>query len=178
MSKKDKTLREVLEQGIYQKVNVKVGSKQGSSFFYCGKGKYAVFEISKKIQKEMKAQIAQQKRNLENRLLNLDKIYQEKKESALKDGKIKNVAEYIKALDKSYKKEKQKLPLDIVAREWELSVPLLDRPVEEVVMGISPDEYPCKIIYIKGHELGKYWTIAEYVGKEKLHKEDEEQEEE
>lgn len=178
MNKKDKTLRELLEQGTYQKVNVKVGSKQGSSFFYCGKGKYAVLEISKKIQKEMKAQIAQQKRNLETRLLNLDKIYQDKKESALKDGKIKNVAEYIKSLDKSYKKEKQKLPLDIVAREWELSVPLLDRPVEEVVMGISPDEYPCKIVYIKGHELGKYWTIAEYVGKEKLHKEDEEQEEE
>lgn len=70
-------------------------------------------------------------------------------------------------LEKNYKerdKMKVNLPKRIAELEKEISnyTPLLTRVVVEMVDGISPDEPNTKIIYIKGSEIGKYWTIKEY----------------
>lgn len=162
--KMPKTLQEALSKNKFQSVNVKIGSKQGSSFFYCGSGSNAISHISKKIDSAMLRQAQNRKKLLTNRLTNLDKIYQDRINKAIKSGRVKNKEKYIADVEKLKEHERKVLPTKISEIEYDISVRLLDRPVQEVVDGISPDEMPCKIIYIKGHEIGKYWTIKEYLG--------------
>ena len=162
--KMPKTLLETLNKTKFQKVNVKIGSKQGSSFFYCGSGSNAIPHISKKIDGTMLRQAQNRKKLLINRLTNLDKIYQDRINKAIKSGKVKNKEKYIAEVEILKERERKVLPTKISEIEYDISVRLLDRPVQEIVDGISPDEKPCKIIYIKGHEIGKYWTVKEYLG--------------
>ena len=162
--KMPKTLQEILDKNKFQNVNVKIGSKQGSSFFYCGSGSNAISHIVKKIDSAMLRQAQNRKKLLTNRLTNLDKIYQDRINKAIKSGRVKNKEKYIADVEKLKEHERKVLPTKISEIEYDISVRLLDRPVQEVVDGISPDEMPCKIIYIKGHEIGKYWTIKEYLG--------------
>lgn len=166
-----KTLNELLSQPKYEQINVKIGCKDGTSFFYCDKGVIAKKEILK-LQHSLHNQLEKQKAQLERRLNNLDKIYQERIKEALKSGKIKNKEEYLSKMEEEKERERETLPKQIAIREKELDIPILDREVKEVVKGISKDESPCEIIYIAGHEKGKYWTIAEYTRKVKIAKED------
>ena len=76
MAKIKKTLGEILQENKYQTCNVKIGSKQGSSFWYCGKGNIA-YSLPE-IKKARASTLAQSHRTLTNyiyRLENLDKIY-------------------------------------------------------------------------------------------------------
>lgn len=167
----NKTLGELLITPLYQRINVKIGSKQGSSFFYCGKGKEAIKELNK-INKQLVKQNTLTLNNLKTRLEHLDEIYQERINLAKEKGKITDLKSYIASLNVEKERERIRIPKKIAEVEWCINNHVLDRPVQEIVDGICQDEYPCKIVYIKGIEQGKYWLICEYKSK-KVEKEDE-----
>lgn len=163
-----KILNEILKDKKYQKTNIKVGSKSGSGFWYCGKGNlaYSLPEIKKareRLLKQSKGTLYQ----LQFRQSHLDEIYVETLKKAKKKG-IKNLEEYQKKLNINKERERALLPKKIASIEYDVAIGLLDRPVMEVVEGISPDEKPCWIIYVKGNEKGSYWTIAEYNKRRKI----------
>ena len=58
--------------------------------------------------------------------------------------------------NKTRKKEKEfaELPNLISSVEYDILTPFIDRPVVEVIKGISPDEQPCYVIYVQGNEKG------------------------
>ena len=161
-----KTLIELLQDKKYQKTNIKVGSKSGSGFWYCGKGDKA-FSIPdiKKIRERLLKQSKGLLKQLQNRLLNLDSIYDKTLERA--KNKVKDYDKYAQRINIKRERERVMLPKKIVSVEYDIATNLFDRPVQEIVEGISPDEKPCWIIYIKGNEKGAYWTIAEYTKRRK-----------
>ena len=164
-----KKLIELLNEKKYQKVNVKIGSKGGSSFWYCGKGNttYSINEIKKAREKtirQSKGALKQAKYRLEN----LDMIYATNIEKVIKNCNIKDIEAYKKKMHTTLEKERLLLPKRIASLEYDVATTLLDRPVLEIVNGISPDEEPCYVIYVKGNEKGEYWTIAEYNKRKKL----------
>lgn len=167
----NKTLSELLTANIYQKINVKIGSIKGNSFFYCGKGRDALSALSRSVDRIAKKRLKMETEHLEERLENLDKIYETrlketiKRVNTSKSKRYVNIEKVKEDLEKSKARELKKLPKEIEIRKQELEVHLLDREVVEVIEGISPDEKPCRIIYIKGHEKGAYWTIDEYENK-------------
>lgn len=162
MTRMSKTLGTLLKERKYQNCNVKIGSKGGSGFWYCGKGELtfslpAISQANVTTHKQtLKALLA-----LQNRLDNLDLVYQEIYQKAKKKG-IKNEKQYLEQLRIRQERERVSLPKKIASLTYDASIMLIDRPVREVVYGISPDEKPCWIIYVKGNEKGNYWTIAEY----------------
>ena len=157
-----KTLSSVLQQTKYQKANVKIGSKGGSSFWYCGKGNntYSIQAI-KQARHNLLKQSQRMLKNYEDRLEHLDEIYEQTYKKSLKR-KIKNRETYKKKLYRKKELEKINLPKKIEQTKYDINTHLLDRPVQEIVVGICKDEAPCYIIYVKGNERGSYWTIAEY----------------
>lgn len=156
-----KTLIELLQEPKYQKCNIKVGSKSGTSFWYCGKGQ---LDFSLPAIKKARSSLLKQNHSmlyqLQYRLTNLDKLY----DSLLKSNrkKVKNFAEYERKMNIKRERERAMLPKKIASAEYDIATHLLDRQVCEVIYGICPDETPCWIIYVKGNEKGAYWTIAEY----------------
>lgn len=156
-----RTLEQLLLTKKYRNVNVKIGSKNGSSFWYCGKGHLAIPEI-RKIKTQLKRQSHKTLADLKERLENLDDIYEQTFEIAKTNPRIKSIVAYEKTLMKRKEIEKKKLPIKIASVEYDIAVSPLDREVLEIVEGISPDEKPCWIIYIKGNEKGSYWTVEEY----------------
>ena len=166
--KMKKTLNEILQDTKYQKANIKVGSKSGCGFWYCGKGNiaYSLPEIKKareRLLKQSKGTLYQ----LQYRQSHLDEIYAETLNKAKKKG-IKNFEGYQKELNIKKERERALLPKKIASIEYDIAIDLVNRPVQEVVAGISPDEKPCWIIYVKGNEKGAYWTIAEYNKRRKI----------
>lgn len=168
-----KLLKDLLNEKKYQKVNVKIGSKQGSCFWYCGEGDLALSlpEINNAniIHKERSKNKLEQ---LKYRLEHLDKIYEaiieETRQRMIKNPKkckVKDFDKYVKKTLKTKELERASLPKKIESVCWDIETDFLDRPVQEVVKGISPDEAPCYIIYVKGNEKGNYWTIKEYKDK-------------
>lgn len=192
-----KTLEQVLTSlAKHKKTSVKIGSKGGISFFYCGKANNSFNEIDR-IGKNYLAQLKREYKTKteimsnfdeywENRIAKIrqieDKKYQnklianitlkdkERRKAAIK-AKRKDIECKLKklpsVLEKNYKardRMKVNLPKRIAELEKEISnyTPLLTRVVVEMVDSISPDESNTKIIYIKGKEIGKYWTIKEY----------------
>ena len=103
---------------------------------------------------------------LNRRLKNLDKIYDDIIEKA-KARETKDFDKYLLKLLKKKNSEKSSLPKKIASVEYDIATHLLDRPVMEIVEGISPDEKPCWIVYVKGNENGDYWTVKEYEKKNK-----------
>ena len=103
---------------------------------------------------------------LNRRLKNLDKIYDDIIEKA-KAREVKDFDKYLFKLLKKKNSEKSSLPKKIASVEYDIATHLLDRPVMEIIEGISPDEKPCFIIYVKGNENGDYWTVKEYEKKNK-----------
>lgn len=163
-----KTLIETLKDTKYQKANIKVGSKSGSSFWYCGKGNvaYSLPEIKKareRLLRQSKGTLFQ----LQYRQKHLDEIYDDTLKKAKKKG-VKNFEEYKTKLNIKKERERALLPKKIASVEYDIAIDLVNRPVQEVVFGISPDEKPCWIIYVKGNEKGAYWTIAEYNKRRKI----------
>lgn len=163
-----KTLNDLLQEKKYQKTNIKVGSKSGSSFWYCGKGDiaYAIPEIEKARKRTLK-QVKGTLYQLKYRQEHLDEVYNEILKQAKKK-KIKNFDEYERKLNIKKERERLLLPKKIKNVQYDVDTTLLDRPVKEIVYGISPDEVPCWIIYVKGNEKGYYWTIAEYKKKSRV----------
>lgn len=167
-----KTLYKLLSESKYQKCNVKIGSNKGSGFWYCGKGNFAL-SLNHIIKANEKLKESSQKEL--NRLLyrqaNLDYVYEESLNTFIKNSKKKK--RYIdldkkkEELTQKKENERKSLPSKIKSIEYDINTDLLDRPVVEVVEGISPDEMPCWVIYIKGNEKGNYWTIAEYEKRER-----------
>ena len=173
MTRMSKTLGTLLKERKYQNCNVKIGSKGGSGFWYCSKADQ--FHSTPLINTERELLIRQSKNTLallNRRLKNLDKIYDDIIEKA-KARKTKDFDKYLFKLLKKKNSEKSSLPKKIASVEYDIATHLLDRPVMEIVEGISPDEKPCYIIYVKGMERGQYWTIKEYLNKRK--KDDEEE---
>ena len=164
-----KKLIDLLNEKKYQKVNVKIGSKSGSSFWYCGKGNtnYSLYEIKKAREKTLRQSKGALKQ-AQYRLENLDMIYATNIEKVIKKGTIKDIEAYRKKMHTTLEKERLLLPKKIASLEYDVAIPLLERPVLEIVEGISPDEKPCYVIYVKGNEKGEYWTIAEYNKRKKL----------
>ena len=167
------TLRELLNDKKYQDTNIKVGSKSGTSFFYCGKGDkaYSIPAI-RNARENLLKQIKVHYDSLTYRYKHLDKIYEETYEKARSEKrKVKDFEAYHKKMEIRKERERISLPKKIKNFQYDLDTHLLDRPVQEVVYGISPDEKPCWIIYIKGNEVGAYWTIKEYLKRHKGEKE-------
>ena len=165
-----KTLNEILHDKKYKSVNLKIGSKQGSSFWYCGSGSllYTIPTI-KKVRVSTLAQLHRALSSYEYRRDNLDKIYDETLELAKQREKpIKDFEKYKSNLMRKKENERKRLPKLIKQVQSDIDTHLLDREVQEIIKGISPDEKPCYIIYIKGTEKGSYWTIQEFL---KRHKE-------
>lgn len=154
-----KTLNEVLKSC---KDNVKVGSYSGSSFYYCGKGGNVAIATLKGLNRDIKKTNIKTKLSLEYRLANLDKIYEKQIKEQIKSGKVKDVKQYKESMMKQKERERKHLPTKIASYEYDIATHILNRPLVEMRNGISPDEKPCKIIYVKGNEKGKYWTIKEY----------------
>lgn len=163
-----KTLNDLLKEKKYQKTNIKVGSKSGSRFWYCGKGDiaYSLPEIEKARKRTLK-QVKGTLYQLKYRQEHLDEVYAEILKQAKKKN-IKNFSEYERKLNIKKERERLLLPKKIKNVQYDVDTTLLDRPVKEIVYGISPDEVPCWIIYVKGNEKGSYWTIAEYKKKSKV----------
>ena len=164
-------LNELLLMPKYRNLNVKVGSKSGSSFWYCGKaGKGCL----KDIERAYTYTLPQSKvvlRNLEKRLEHLDEIYEGHINQAMKrheNSTEKKMNNYLKMINAKWKEEKVWLPKKIKSVQNDLATHFLDRTVVEVVKGISPDEEPCYVVYVKGNERGRFWTIKEY---QKVYKE-------
>lgn len=162
-----KTLRTLLKERKYQNCNVKIGSKGGSGFWYCGKA--SQYHSTPLINMERESLIRQSKNTLallNRRLKNLDRIYDDIIENA-KARETKDFDKYLFKLLKKKNSEKSSLPKKIASVEYDIATHLLDRPVLEVSKGISPDENPSFIIYVKGNENGDYWTVKEYEKKNK-----------
>ena len=167
MTRMSKTLGTLLKERKYQNCNVKIGSKGGSGFWYCSKA--SQYHSTPLINMERESLIRQSKNTLallNRRLKNLDKIYDDIIEKA-KARETKDFDKYLLKLLKKKNSEKSSLPKKIASVEYDIATHLLDRPVMEIVEGISPDEKPCFIIYVKGNENGDYWTIKEYEKKNK-----------
>lgn len=157
-----KTLNELLKEKKYKECNVKIGSKNGSGFYYCGKANliYSLKELERaneKLYRQNTNVISQ----LTKRYNQLDQIYNATIEKAKKRN-IKNWDLYIAKLNKKKAIEQKRLPKLISDIKNDRSIHILDRVVKEIVVGISPDEQPCYVVYVSGHEKGMYWTIAEY----------------
>lgn len=164
-----KTLRELLQEKKYQKCNVKIGSNKGSSFWYCGKVDNQIsLPTIRKIREQLLSQSKSVLKQLNYRLNNLDKIYEKTIQEAKKKN-LKNIENHIKKLLITKERERQLLPKKIKSVEYDIDTPLLDRQVVEVVEGISPDEKPCWVVYIKGNERGWYWTIQEAMKGKKIY---------
>lgn len=167
MAKKNKTLRQLLSQSGYQNINVKIGCKQGNSFVYCDVGGEMAIATLPTLQPLLRKRLTIKKDNLVNRFNDLDAIYQRRLKKALKSPKIKDKEEYERKLMITKERERNSIPKKMSQYDYSIETPLLDRPVLNIYDGICPDEYPCKIVYIKGVENGDYWLISEYRKKHK-----------
>ena len=86
------TLNELLHESKYQKTNIKVGSKGGSSFWYCGKGDLsysipAIRDIRKRLMSQCKSNLYQLKYRQEH----LDQLYETTYKVAVEKRKIKDI---------------------------------------------------------------------------------------
>lgn len=156
-----KTLHDTIKN---LKCNIKVGAINGSSFFFCSKAPKLykdIDNIEEKMLKQNKKKIVQ----YQTRLKNLDSIYKRITDLAIKNS-VKHgdkwLEQRLRALEKNKAKEQQELPMKISVIKENMKIPLLKRQVVEIHEGISVDEQPCKVIYVKGVETGAYWTIKEY----------------
>lgn len=156
-----KTLNELVNDPKYLKCNIKIGSKSGSSLWYCGKCKNFEKDLDK-IRRKLLAQSKGTLYQLQFRQKHLDRLYEQLYKETIKKGKIKDTEKYYNNLMVKKERERLSLPKRIASIEYDIATPLLDRPVLEVVKGISPDEAPCWVVQVKGNERGCYWTIKEY----------------
>ena len=148
-------------------VFVKIGSVNGSGFWYCER---LSVNSNEQIGGENLKMVLKEQRQLEKakkQLSNLDQYYDNYIESWLKNPRNKKKTEtqkqtFIANQMKSKEIDRERLPKFVEELEYNLSINFLNRPVVEIVDGISPDEPNTKIIYIKGYERGNYWTIKEY----------------
>ena len=143
-------LQDYLKQNKGQRV--KIGSIKGSSFFYCD-------TIGENTEKEIE--------NIGN---SFKKHY--------KDSANTKYTAYKNSIIEKDKKNNLKLYRRYM-KLYNGFTSLLTREVIEVYDSISYDELDAKIVMVKGKEIGKYWTIKEFVNekeeeKEKLRKQAEE----
>lgn len=163
-----KTLREVLLTNRFKKCNVKIHSIDGSSFWYCGIGDSEIsFPLIEKENISTRKTSRAVLERLKYRLENLDKIYEKEANKRIRKGLVKNVEVYLQMVEKRKEIEREELPKRIEDIRYDIHHDLLDRPVVEIFEGISPDEAPCYIIYVKGNEKGFYWTVEEHARKHK-----------
>ena len=156
-----KTLHDTIKN---LKCNIKVGAINGSSFFFCSKAPRLYKDIDK-IEEKATIQNKKKIKQLKTRLDNLDTIY-----TRITNSAIKNPVKYgqkwleqrLRALEKIKAKEQKELPIKISVIKENMNIPLLKRQVVEIHEGISVDEQPCKVIYVKGVETGAYWSVYEY----------------
>ena len=163
-----KTLNSVLYNLSRKKgISVKIGSKDGSGLWYCAKltaHTHNDIDIENKI---IRTRETRYLKKLQNKIADLDGWY--KKEIARwldnpKNQKKSEAAKQIKITQmlKSKELDRTRIPTTIKQIEYDIDNAFLNRPVVEMVDGISPDEPNTKIIYVSGYEHGDYWTIKEY----------------
>ena len=167
-SKINKTLGELLQEEKYQKCNLKIGSKGGSSFWYCGSGKlsYALPQIEKAFESVKRNNMAVLNK-LHYRYKHIDKIYNDLFKEKEKAKEPLEFEKYKTRMLRKKEKEIEDYPNKVASLEYDIENGFLGRPVLEVLKGISRDEDPCYIVYVKGNEKGAYWTIKEYLKRHK-----------
>ena len=95
-----KTLDEILKDKKYKQCNIKVGSKNGSSFWYCGRANIIYSKVDlEKAQKRLYNQNTKTISLLTKRLDHLDQIYNETITNAKKRN-IKNWDKYMERINK------------------------------------------------------------------------------
>lgn len=174
---KNKKLADVLKKYLDKNINVKIGCKQGSSFFYCHKLDNATFYDIDKQKREWNKSNKEWLEKDTYKLKNIDKIYEQETQEQIDKGRVKNVDTYHKSRANFKQIEIERLTNEIALLDYCIKTPFLERQVCEIRDGICLDEMPCKIIYIKGCEKGKYWTIYEFMKKNGLTQEEESYEE-
>lgn len=144
---------------------IKLGTKNGSGFIFCSKVKDNFkLEMSAK-HAYHNAGLKKLKNGIENRLNNLDKIYEDKFNERLKNLKKKDkksIAKIKASLEQSKQVEKVKLPKLIQEYDYCISTPFLKRPVIDKYADILKEEKGVIVIIIKGYERGGYWLVEEY----------------
>ena len=104
---------------------------------------------------------------LKEKMVDLDKWYEKRIAKWLANPRNQKKSEtkkqtFINDQLKLKESDRERIPTQIKELEYDIASSFLNRPVVEMVDGISPDEPNTKIIYIKGFERGDYWTIKEY----------------
>lgn len=184
------TLEEQLKQLVKGNHLVKLGTRKGAGFFYCDKltkeTHKEIVKISRSYLSRLKSELKVKKDLWANfddywkdRMKNIKKIlskrYREyiiskapknKQDNVRKalEQRVNDLPEVIKRNLKEKKLMKESLPKKIVSLEKAIQsfVPFLERDIVETYNGISIDEPNCKIVIIKGNEVGDYSTVIEY----------------
>ena len=163
-----KTLNSVLYNLSRKKgVSVKIGSKNGSGLWYCAKLTTHTHNDIDLENKRIRARETKTLKRLKTKIADLDKWYDKEIAKWLDNPKNQKKSETIKQAKitqmlKSKELDRARIPNTIKQIEYDIANAFLNRPVLEMVDGISPDEPNTKIIYVSGYEHGDYWTIKEY----------------
>lgn len=163
-----KTLNSVLYNLSRKKdISVKIGSKNGSGLWYCAKlttHTHNDIDIENKI---IRTRETRYLKKLQHKIADLDGWYEKEIARWLANPKNQKKSETVKQAKithmlKSKELDRTRIPITIKEIEYDIDNSFLNRPVLEMVDGISPDEPNTKIIYVSGYEHGDYWTIKEY----------------
>lgn len=162
-----KTLSDVIEK--LKGKTVKIGTRNGSGFIFCDK----VDDNFKRIMIVKHHSYNNRTRRLlngvEDRLSNLDKIYEDKLEERLntlkkikKNFTTKKIEKIKKELKEKKAREKELLPKQINELQYCIATGFMGRPVIDKYDDILKEEKGVVIVIIKGCERGGYWTVEEY----------------
>lgn len=163
-----KTLNSVLHTLSRNKgISVKIGSKGGSGLWYCAKLTAHTHNDIDLENKTIRARETRLLNQLKEKMADLDKWYEKKIAKWLENPRNKKKSEtkkqtFINDQLKLKESDRERIPTQIKELEYDIASSFLNRPVVEIVDGISLDEPNTKVIYIKGFERGDYWTIKEY----------------
>lgn len=157
-----------LEPYDYKKP-LKVGSSDGSGFFYCGTVGNFVEDMedhSDLLRKHALASVQAANRRLNQRLSNpptIDRFCREELRSDKPNLTFENYRFYVDHYFAAIKGFKS--AADTQEEHYEAFKPLSKREVVEIREASDAADPGVTILIIDGYELGKYWTVGEAKGK-------------
>ena len=167
-----KTLNSTLYELSKRKdISVKIGSKYGVGFWFCGKlTPTTIRDVDKEYDRQKAKELRLITKN-QNIYENLDEHYDKIISNWINHKKNKNKPqekkdEYVRKTLKTKENVRISLPKYLKKLEYDTTHSFLNREVVEMLDGISPDEPNTKVIYIKGYERGEYYSLKQYI---KLH---------
>lgn len=166
------TLKEVIEQtdGNY---NVKVGTKDGAGFVYCGsimELREGMGALENRIAAKYRTRVKNAKAHLNQTFVDTPTLGKYCKKQYKETGEFGTLEGYYASLPEYFEKlEKAKASLERAETALEKHIPFGDREIAEVYKSI--DEPNTAIILVQGSETGDAWTTDEYKEKERREQE-------